>query len=152
MQEKLPIRKLVNSQLLTSDVLLSVCFKYCQVIEIVERKDHSFPPEDREEDVSEGFAAASSRGTEVFGSEVGLFEKILVLGIFLFEKNFSSLKVQFVPVFAGNIVDEVKNLFDGGFFDGTLFLSIFYFQVKSVDFEFTHVFAERLFEDDKSLF
>ena len=152
MQEKLPIRKLVNSQLLTSDVLLSVCFKYCQVIEIVERKDHSFPSEDREEDVPEGFAAASSRSTEVFGSEVGLLEKVLVLGIFLFEKDFTSFEVQFVPVFAGNIVDEVKNLFDGGFFDGTLFFSIFYFQVKSVDFEFTHVFAEGLFEDDKSLF
>lgn len=60
----------------------------------------------------EGFAAASSRSTEVFGSEVGLFEKVLVLGIFLFEKDFSSFEVQFVPVFAGNIVDEVKNLFD----------------------------------------
>ena len=90
----------------------------------------------------EGFAAASSRGAEVFGSEVSLFEKVLVLWIFLFEKDFSSFKVQFVPVFTRNVVDDVKNLFDGGFFDGTLFLSIFYLQVKSVDFEFTHVFAE----------
>jgi hypothetical protein len=102
--------------------------------------------------VPEGFTAAGSRGAEVFGREVGLFEKILVLGIFLFEEDFGSFKVKFVPVFARNVVNEVKNLLDGGFLDGTFFFSIFDFQVKSVDFEFAHVFAKGLFEDGESLF
>lgn len=78
-----------------------------------------------------------------------MFQKVLVFEIFLFEEDFSGLKIQFVPVLAGDVINVVKDLLDGGLLDSAFLLSIFDFKVKSVDFEFAHVFAERFFEDCK---
>ena len=70
---------------MSSDVLLSVALKGSEVIVDVEGENHSFPSDNREENMSESFVAPGSGSAEVFGCKIGLLQEVLVFGVFLFE-------------------------------------------------------------------